>query len=153
MKKEKEDWICAQCEEFETCLNKNNSKRVYQLVKDLPQRNRVGPQLARTSLGIVLLKKKRFSADGQNIAQNCTTMRVVETTQNWTEASPRKKDLQPILREEVEIAVAALKRGKSAGVDNKPAELVQAGRETMIDVLTDMCNRDLENRRMAYPMD
>ena len=52
---------------------------------------RVGPQLSRTSLGNVLLKKKRFSADGQNIAQNCTTMRVVETTLYWTAASPRKK--------------------------------------------------------------
>ena len=35
MKTAKEDWIDAQCEEIETCLNKNNSKRVYQLVKDL----------------------------------------------------------------------------------------------------------------------
>ena len=35
MKKAKEDWIGAQCEEIETCLNKNNSKRAYQLVKDL----------------------------------------------------------------------------------------------------------------------
>ena len=43
------------------------------------------------SLGNVLLKKKRFSADGQNIAQNCTTMRVVETMLYWTAASPRKK--------------------------------------------------------------
>ena len=43
---------------------------------------------------------------------------------------------QPILREEVEIAVALQKKGKSAGVDNIPAELVQAGGETIIDVLT-----------------
>ena len=42
---------------------------------------------------------------------------------------------------EVEIAVASLKKGKSAGVDNIPAELVQAGGETMIDVLTEICNR------------
>ena len=33
-KKAKEDWIVAQCEEIETWLNKNNSKRAYQLVKD-----------------------------------------------------------------------------------------------------------------------
>ena len=52
-----------------------------------------------------------------------------------------EEDLQPILREEVEIAVASLKKGKSAGVDNIPAELVQAGGETMIDVLTEICNR------------
>ena len=35
VKKAKEDWIGAQCEETETCLNENNSKRAYQLVKDL----------------------------------------------------------------------------------------------------------------------
>ena len=35
VKKAKEGWIGAQCEEIETCLNKNNSKRAYQLVKDL----------------------------------------------------------------------------------------------------------------------
>ena len=35
VKKANEDWIGAQCEEIETCLNKNNSKRAYQLVKDL----------------------------------------------------------------------------------------------------------------------
>ena len=35
VKKAKEDWLGAQCEEIETCLNKNNSKRAYQLVKDL----------------------------------------------------------------------------------------------------------------------
>ena len=33
MEKAKEDWIGAQCAEIETCLNKNNSKRAYQLVK------------------------------------------------------------------------------------------------------------------------
>ena len=54
-------------------------------------------------------------------------MRVVETMLYWTAASPPEEDLQPILHEEVEIAVASLKKGKSAGVDNIPAELVQAG--------------------------
>ena len=29
VKKAKEDWIGAQCEEIKTCLNKNNSKRAY----------------------------------------------------------------------------------------------------------------------------
>ena len=46
-----------------------------------------------------------------------------------------EKSLHPILCGEVESAVAALKKGKSARVDNIPAELVQAGGETMIDVL------------------
>ena len=70
-------------------------------------------------------------------------MRVVESCRDNAVldcSQPPEEDLQPILREEVEIAVASLKKGKSAGVDNIPAELVQAGGETMIDVLTEICN-------------
>ena len=52
-----------------------------------------------------------------------------------------EEDIQPILREEVEIAVAAMKKGKAAGVDGIPAEHVQAGGETMIDVLTNIRNK------------
>ena len=35
MKKAKENWIDKQCSEIEENLRKNNSKRAYQLVKDL----------------------------------------------------------------------------------------------------------------------
>ena len=41
----------------------------------------------------------------------------------------------------MEAAVKALKMGKSAGVDNIPAELVQAGGKAMIDILTAVCNK------------
>ena len=56
-------------------------------------------------------------------------------------SQPPDEDLQPILREEVVGAVASLKKGKSAGVDDIPAELVQAGGQSMIDVLTEICDR------------
>ena len=35
VKKAKEDWIGTQCTEIETCQNKNNSNRAYQLEEDL----------------------------------------------------------------------------------------------------------------------
>ena len=35
MKKAKENWIGEQCSEIEENMRKNNSKRAYQLVKDL----------------------------------------------------------------------------------------------------------------------
>ena len=41
----------------------------------------------------------------------------------------------------MEAAVQSLKKGKSAGVDNIPAELVQAGGEDVITALTTICNR------------
>ena len=45
---------------------------------------------------------------------------------------PTNNESYPILREEVEAAVKSLKKGKSAGVDNIPSELAQAGGEAMI---------------------
>ena len=50
------------------------------------------------------------------------------------------EDDYPILRIEVETAVQSLKKGKSAGVENIPAELVQAGGEDVITDLTTTCN-------------
>ena len=46
-----------------------------------------------------------------------------------------EEDLQPILREEVEIAVSVLKKEKSSRVDKILAELVQAGGVAMTDYL------------------
>ena len=83
----------CQCEEIETCQNKNNSKRAYQLVKDLTSEKQgtCRSSTIQDKSGKCLTEKRIFSADGQNIAQNCTTMSVVKTTQYWTAASPRKK--------------------------------------------------------------
>ena len=69
------------------------------------------------------------------VVESCGDNAVLDCSQ------PPEEDLQPILREEVEIAVASLKKWKSAGVDNIPAELVQAGGEIMIDILTENCSR------------
>ena len=52
-----------------------------------------------------------------------------------------KEDDHPILRREVEAAVQSLKKGESAGVDNIPAELVQAGGGDVITALTTICDK------------
>ena len=57
------------------------------------------------------------------------------------------EDDHPVLRTEVEAAVQSLMKGKSAGVDNIPAELVQAGGEDEITALTTICNRNWHHGR------
>ena len=57
----------------------------------------------------------------------------------------------PILRREVESAVKSLKKEKSAGVDNIPAELVQAGAEDVITALTTICNKVWQTREWPTP--
>ena len=141
VKKAKEDWIGAQCEEIETCLNKNNSKRAYQLVKDLT------PEKQGRSSTIQDKSEKCLTEEEEILSrwiEYCSELCNYESCGDNTvldSSQPPEEDLQPILREEVEIAVASLKKGKSAGVHNIPAELVQAGGKTMIDTLTEIYNR------------
>ena len=52
----------------------------------------------------------------------------------------------------MEAEVKALQMGKSAGVDNIPAEFVKAGGDTMTDILNYL-QQDIENRRMANRLD
>ena len=141
MKKAKEDWIGAQCEEIETCLNKNNSKRGYQLVKDLTSEKQGRSshiqdrsEKCLTEEQEILSRLTEYCSELYN-HESCGDNAVLDCSQSLED------NLQPILLEEVEIAVASLKGGNSAGLDNIPAELVKAGGETMIDVLTEICNR------------
>ena len=57
----------------------------------------------------------------------------------------------PILRSEIETAVNSLKKGKSPGVDNIPAELILAGDNKVIDVLTTICNSIWKNGKWPTP--
>ena len=66
----------------------------------------------------------------------------MEIHQYWT--VPMQIDTEddhPILWKEVEATVQSLKKGKSVGVNNIPAELVQAGGEDVITAPTTICNK------------
>ena len=78
-------------------------------------------------------------------------MNVMLTMQFWTEINPPKEDLQRILREKFEIAVTTLKNGKSDGVDNIPAELVQAGGEYINNLFTEICNNSWRTGKWPIP--
>ena len=117
VKKAKEDWIDAQLEEIETCLNKNNSKIAYQLVKDLTSeiqgRSSIIQERSRKCLTEeqeILSRWIEYCSELYN-HKSCGDNPVLDCSHN-------PEDLQRILCEEAKIAVASLKKGKSAGVDN-----------------------------------
>ena len=91
LKEAKEDWIGVQCEEIETCLNKKKQQESISLVKDLTSEKHSRSSAIQDKSGKCFTEEKEILSSGQNIAQNCTTMRAVETTQYWTAASLRKK--------------------------------------------------------------
>ena len=106
MKKAKEDWIGAQCEEIETCLNKNNSKRAYQLVKDLTSEKQGRSSTIQDKSGKCLTEEKEILSRWTEYCSELYNNALLNCSQ------PPEKDLQPILRKEVEIAVASLKKGE-----------------------------------------
>ena len=134
----KETLIQGQCQEVEACLRKNNSKKAYQLVKDLTTEKQGKSTTIQDKSGKYLTEEN-------------------EILNRWTEycSDLYNYETHPILREEVEAAVKALKMGKSAGVDNTSAELVQAGGEATDDDDHPNHNlqQDLEDRRTAKHLD
>ena len=132
MKKAKENWIGEQYSEIEENLRKNNSKRAYELVKDLTT-------VKQGKATTVQDRSRKCLSEEQQIlnwwTEYCSVLynykangdpSVVNCPQTDTE------DDHLILRKEVETAVQSLKKGKSAGVDSIPAELVQADGEDVI---------------------
>ena len=111
LKKGKEDWIGIQCEESETCLNKNNRKGAYQLVKNLIS---VKPGRFTT----IQDKSGKYLTQEQEIfsqwTKYCSELYKHESYVDNAALDcnrPPVEGLQPFLREEVEIAVATLKKG------------------------------------------
>ena len=136
LKKAKEGWIDTQCKVIDACLNKNNNKKAYQLVKDLTSENQGRYKTIKDKSGKCLTEEQEILSSW---IEYCSELYNYESYGDNTvlnSSQHQEEDLQPTLREKVEIPVAALKKGKSAEVDNIPAELVQAGGEPMIDVLT-----------------
>ena len=131
MKMAKETWIC---------LRKNNSKKEYQLVEDLTTVNQGKSTTIQDKSGKCLTEENELH---NRWAEYCSDLYNYETNGDPIVLDcPQIPDEEhhPILREEVEAAVKALKMGKSAGVDNI-AELVQTGGEAMVDILTSICNK------------
>ena len=91
VRKAKEHWIDTLCEEIRTWLNKTNSKRAYKLVRNLTSEKQGRSSSIQDRSGKCLTEEQRFSADGQNTAQNYTNMRVFVTRQFCTAVSPQKK--------------------------------------------------------------
>ena len=157
MRRAKDNWIAKQCCEIEHSLSKNNSKKAYQIVKDLTSVKKGITTTIQDKSGKCLTEEQQIlnrwteycselyshNTNGDPVVLNCP-----QTTED---------DDYPIFREEVEAAVKSLKKGKSAGIDNIPAELVQAGGEALITTLDyhiyNNLQQDLADRRMAHPMD
>ena len=124
MEKAQENWIGEQCGKIEDNLRKNNGKRACQLVKDLTTVKQEKATTVQDRSGKCLTEERQilnrwteYCSDLYNHKANGDPS-VLNCPQTDTE------DDHPILCREVDAAVPSLKKRKSAGVENIPAELV-----------------------------
>ena len=141
MKKAKEDWIGEQCENIEDSLKKNNKKRACHLVKDLTSTKQERTTTIQDKSGTCLTENEDVLKRWTEYCSELYNYRATGDPEVLNVPPATNNDNHPILREEVGAAVKTLKKGKSAGVDNIPAEMVQAGGEDMISVLLIICNK------------
>ena len=141
MKKAKENWIDEQCQSIEDNLKKNNSKKAYQLVKDLTSTKKVRTSTIQNKDGKSLTEDQEILKRWTEYCSELYNYTATGDSGVLQVPTATNKDTYPIRREEVEVAVKSLKKGKSAGVDNIPEELVQAGGEAMISALFTICNK------------
>ena len=148
IKQAKENWIEEQCEEIDINLTKNNSKRAYQIVKDLTTTKKGRASTIQDKSGKSLTEDQEILT---RWTEYCSDLYNHETQGDCavlTGPHSTNQDNLPILREEVEAAVTSLKKRKSAGVDNIPAEFVQAGGEAIHHL-----KQNLADWKMANPVD
>ena len=109
------------------------------------------------SVTLSCIKQVMF-CDGVIVTQRtCPLLSAVESKgqrrSNSIELSPdRHRGRLPHPLQIMEAGVQSLKKGKTAGVDNIPAELVQAGGEDVITALTTICNKIWQTGEWPTPL-
>ena len=130
---------------------KNNGKKAYQLVKSLTSTKQ-------GQTNTIQDKDWNSLTETHEILKRWTGY-FAELYSHTVEGDPEvlhvslvtNTDNYPILREEVDVAVKSLKKGKSPGIYNIPGELVQAGGDAMISALHKICNKICQTGEWPIP--
>ena len=136
MKTAKENCIQEWCSKIEENLRKHNSKRAYQLVKDLTTVKQGKATIVQDRSGRCLTEERAIL---NRWTEYCSELYNHKANGDPSILNCPQTDTQDdhlTLRKEAQAAVQSFKKGKSAGVDNIPAELVQTGGEDIITALT-----------------
>ena len=146
-KKKKMDWIDTLCEEIETCLNKNNSNRAYQLEKDLTSEKQGRSSTIQDKSGKCVTEEQEILSRWTEYCselynqESCGDNAVLDSSQPPEVddcSQPPEEDLKPILHKEIEISSSVTATREVCWKCYIPTELVLAGGETIIVLTRDL---------------
>ena len=152
MKKAKKDWIDDKLTLAEESLNNNNTKKAYGIVKELTNEKQSRTSTIQDKNGKNLTEEDQVLGRWTEYCSDLYNHDVKGDPSVLYHQNNSDEDYDDsILRGEVEEAIKTLKKGKSPGVDNVPAELVQAGGEVMATALTHICKKTYKTKKWPKP--
>ena len=153
MRQAKENWISEQCANIESGMKRGNIKVAFDTLKLLTRSQQPRTSVVENKGGLLLTEETAVLKRWTEYCQDLYNYQLKPDTNILSNSAytNREQGDAPILQEEVEKAVHALKCGKSPGVDNIPAELLKYGGPELIKTLTSICQRIWETKQ--WPKD
>ena len=151
IKKAKEEFLLAKCQEIQQGFENNNSKVAYEVVKQLTKEKTTKVPVIEDANGKLLTETGKIQKRWNEYAKDLynypiSTTEEILTTLEQEGPGPDEVEEPEILRSEIVEAVKKLKNGKAAGFDNLTAELIRNGGEMTIEVLHKICNSVWRNK-------
>ena len=153
MREARQTWINEQCESIDSPLVSNNSTKAYAIVKALTKKkqeihniiqNKNGKLL--TEEGDILKRWTEYCTELYNFESNGNA-KFINNHQQCEEEENEVNIGNGILREEVVAAIKSLNKGKVAGLDNIPSELILKGGVSIIDLMHRICSNIWETSK------
>ncbi|XP_012946942.1 uncharacterized protein LOC106014226 [Aplysia californica] len=119
-------WIEEHSEEVEDSLDQNNSKKAYQIIKDLTSTKQGRTTSIQSKEGKYLTEEQEVQTRSTEYCSELYTHKTTGDPRVLNVSQSKDSDKSSILSEKIVAAVSSLKKGKSAGIDNITAEIVQA---------------------------
>ena len=153
MREAKQTWIKERCEIIDSSLVSNNSKKAYAIVKALTKKkqeshNTIQNEIVKllTEEGDILKIWTAYCTELYNFESNGDE-NLINNHQQCEEEENEFNIENIILREEVVAAIKSLHKGKAAGLDNIPSELIVNGGDSIIDLMHRICSDILETSK------
>lgn len=147
----KNTWIEKQRKDIEECLNHHNTRKAYELVKNLTKsemENKKPVNVIEDKDGTLLTKSEEVTERWKTYCEelyNYESEKDLEVLNEPVQEDDERKE-EEILMSEVESAVKELKVNKSPGADNITAELIQNGGEATLKLIHKLCNSIVRSR-------
>jgi exonuclease III len=141
VKRDREKWLSDQCEEAKRCSERNQTRGLYQKIKDIAGEVELKISTVKDKNGVTIeddekkkARWKEYFTELYNV-QSPVDRSVLD---ELTATNTMEDEMHDFLIQEVRSAVTTLKARKAPGIDGISAELLQAGGETLVTALHEL---------------